>query len=302
MFLIYVISLCINIIRGFDIRLESTLNGHVDGVVSLKYLDKYGLLVSSSLDGTILVWNPANFSLLRNITNIDSKAIKMFDSFENILIGASGNSVKILNISTWKIEKILSAGKTLINSVKILNENQICGVSDDGKARIWDISKMNPIMIFDDHEDRTYDIELLNDEHFATSSRDKTINIWSNSRFERALEGHSGDVLDLELIHDGLLASASTDTTIKIWNPINGSLINTLTGHSNEVSCLKYLGNNLLASGSADNTLKIWNIETGELVTEILAHSKKITSIELISSSKLVTSSLDTTIKTWIIN
>lgn len=73
-----------------------------------------------------------------------------------------------------------------------------------------------------------------NDKLVATSSQDKTINIWqaSSLQLKKTLKGHSSGIWDIQFAPtEQLLVSASGDKLCKVWNVGSGECLATLQGH-----------------------------------------------------------------------
>lgn len=90
---------------------------------------------------------------------------------------------------------------------------------------------------------------MCTDEHIATSSRDRTIRIWSldsdNKRKyspSKILLGHTSFVGPLAWISpneeypEGRLISGSMDTSVFVWNLTNGEIVQALKGHKMQVT------------------------------------------------------------------
>ena len=74
-----------------------------------------------------------------------------------------------------------------------------------------------------------------NDKLIATSSQDKTINIWQAGALtlKKTLKGHKSGIWDIQFAPtEQLLVSASGDKTCKVWNVGSGECLATLQGHA----------------------------------------------------------------------
>ena len=70
-----------------------------------------------------------------------------------------------------------------------------------------------------------------NDKMIATSSQDKTINIWQAGALtlKKTLKGHKSGIWDIQFAPtEQLMVSASGDKTCKVWNVGSGECLATL--------------------------------------------------------------------------
>ena len=90
---------------------------------------------------------------------------------------------------------------------------------------------------------------VCTDEHIATSSRDRTIRVWSLGSDDKRkysaskiLLGHTSFVGPLASIPpseeypEGRLVSGSMDTSVLVWNLVNGEVVQSLKGHKMQVT------------------------------------------------------------------
>jgi WD40 repeat protein len=84
-----------------------------------------------------------------------------------------------------------------------------------------------------------------------------------------ALRGHEKGVVSLALIDREHLASGSLDKTIRIWNLNSQETIQVLTGHEGAVMGLAVISSRFLASASEDQTIKLWDLKSGAPVVDL---------------------------------
>jgi guanine nucleotide-binding protein subunit beta-2-like 1 protein len=107
-----------------------------------------------------------------------------------------------------------------------------------------------------------------NSDVLLSSSRDKTVIVWSLTREEgnygfakRALRGHSHYVQDVVISSDGQFCiSGSWDGTLRLWDINNGTTTRRFLGHTKDVLSVAFsVDNRQIVSGSRDKTIKLWN-------------------------------------------
>jgi len=87
----------------------------------------------------------------------------------------------------------------------------------------------------------------------------------AESRVQRVLRGHKGNVTGLSFSADGRwLASCSGDATVRVWDVATGAERHLLQGHTGVVEEVKFHPrDDRLASASSDKTLRIWSASDG---------------------------------------
>lgn len=159
------------------------------------------------------------------------------------------------------------------------------------------------------HEDDVRGICVCDNVGIATSSRDRTIRLWSldqtnNSSYisSKILLGHTSFVGPLawvspnEEFPEGALISGGMDTLVMVWDLATGEKVQTLKGHKMQVTGVTVDGSDIISS-SVDCTLRRWKGEQQSEVWE--AHKGPIQAVRTLPSGELITGSSDTTIKLW---
>ena len=157
------------------------------------------------------------------------------------------------------------------------------------------------------HEDDVRGICVCGSEGIATSSRDRTVRLWSlddSRKFvsSKILLGHTSFVGPLawippnsEFPHGGVV-SGGMDTLVCVWDLKTGEKVHTLKGHQLQVTGIAFDDGDVVSS-SVDCTLKRWR--NGQSVESWEAHKAPVQTVIKLPSGELVTGSSDTTLKLW---
>jgi guanine nucleotide-binding protein subunit beta-2-like 1 protein len=148
-----------------------------------------------------------------------------------------------------------------------------------------------------------------NPDIVVSSSRDKTLLVWTITRGEgadydeedtdgvnygypqRLLQGHNHFVEDVVISMDGQFAlSGSSDKSLCLWELSSGAAARRFFGHKNDVLSVAFSQNNRqIVSGSRDKSIKLWNT-LGELKYTIEdAHSEWVSCVRFVPSNPLPT-------------
>ena len=206
------------------------LRGHAGNVTKVIYSPDSKLIVSTSGDTTIRLW--------------DSKTGRCM----NIL---SGHSHTVVGVSFSPDGKLLASS------------------SVDKTIRIWDVSTGTNILTLIGHQETVNSVAFSPDGLYLTSaSDDRTVRIWDvkTGVALKVIEAHSDWVNSVSYNSDGrYVVSASKDKTVKIWESETGKCVLTIEGHKDAVTTAVFSPDNLrLYTYSWDKTARIWNSKTGE--------------------------------------
>ncbi|KAG5526584.1 hypothetical protein RHGRI_032755 [Rhododendron griersonianum] len=149
------------------------------------------------------------------------------------------------------------------------------------------------------HDDDVRGICVCGNVGIATSSRDKTIRVWSldpsnnrNYDTSKILLGHTSFVGPLawvspdEEFPEGRIVSGGMDTLVLVWDLRTGEAVQTLKGHQSQVTGIALDGSDIV-SASVDCTLRRWR--KGQPIESWEAHKAAIQSVIKLPSGELVT-------------
>ena len=156
------------------------LKGHADWINALAYSNDGKILVSSSRDRTMRVWN------------VESKK-------ETHILKGSSESIRGLTIL---------GGKAFSTNGKWNKEKKVW----EGEIKIWDIAGGKETGSIKGHAETIESVTASKDGKFlATSSEDQTAKIWDASGKElQTLKGHAKAVHSIALTADGAVKSTMT--------------------------------------------------------------------------------------------
>ena len=156
---------------------------HNEEIKGLLILPQTGELVTASIDGNIILWDPI--------------------SFTNTTIQVAMNSSKQIG---------------LINNLEIIS---LANTSDSFQI-FRKAYTNNTVTTLTGHNDAVLDLAILSNGFLASGSKDCTIKVWDNTlknivNVTSASSGHVRPVLSLKVLQNNNLISTSEDKTAKIW-------------------------------------------------------------------------------------
>ena len=211
-----------------------------------------------------------NFSLIGHDSCVLSVAISPDDKY--IASSSIDGTIRLWNIyMNEPLVHIFEGHKKAINSVSFSPDGRhIVSASADETIRIWDVYTGKQIGAPLIGHKGGVNSAFFNPDgsQIVSASFDKTIRIWDSKtgkQVGRTMIGHSESVNSAYFSHDGCyIVSASDDKTIRIWDVSNGiQLGKTMVGHTDRVSSARFSPNSKrIVSASDDRTIRIWDVDT----------------------------------------
>ncbi len=203
-----------------------TIEGHNDYVRSLTFSPDGNRIVSTSDDGSAIMWN------------LDGEKLHEYRGYHN-------GYVRCATISPDG-QKLITGG-------------------DDGKVVLWDING-DTIRIYDGHIDWVQDVDWSPDgESFLSASDDGRVIHWNlQGDTIRTFTGHDDYVYCAKFAPDGQsIAAGSTNGTTILWN-LKGEKLNEIRpglDYAPPVNSLAFLpGGDQILTASGDGIVRMWDI------------------------------------------
>ncbi|KAI9208531.1 WD40-repeat-containing domain protein [Polychytrium aggregatum] len=293
------------------------LQGHTKGITSLQFDSCKGLLISSSYDTTIRVWDMESGKCLKELTG-HTRCVRAIQ-FDNVKLisGSMDNTIRIWSMKTFECLRVLEGHNNGITCLHF-NDRILATGSKEGPIRVWDI-KTGKCFFLVGEEEYVNKVQILPNNQLLSCSEDHAVKLWdlTTRQILRRFNGHTAPVQSLQAyIHPSLirpshrgdpsassggkdssldlpksakLVTCGLDNTLRTWSLSTGECLNTLFGHTDGVWCVSF-DSLRIASGGQDGVIKIWDNESGTLLFDLAGgHNAAVNCIQL----------SDTTIVSW---
>ncbi|PIK37386.1 putative transducin beta-like protein 3 [Apostichopus japonicus] len=273
-------------LRVFEL---STLNcqiltGHTDIIVAIDVFKKGSMLVSSSKDNSVRLWQ----------MNGEDNTLRC------VAVG-KGHTHSVLSVTASRLSRkfIVSGGEDMTFKVwRIPSELRKEAVSKD-------VTSLSVSFTEKAHDKSINSLAISpNDKLLATGSQDRSAKLWhlEQEKFLGSFRGHKRGIWCVQFSPtDQALATSSADGTIKIWSISDFTCVKTFEGHDASVLKVSFLsrGMQLLSSGS-DGLLKLWTIKHNECIKTFDDHDDKVWAVTPnLEEDQVVTAGADSTIMVW---
>ncbi|HEY0754149.1 MAG TPA: PQQ-binding-like beta-propeller repeat protein [Ktedonobacteraceae bacterium] len=294
--------------EGASRALLRTLVGHAAIVTSCALSADGRLVVSSSQDGTLKLWNKDLGAERLTLRGHSSAVTDCALSADGRLVASacSDHTLKLWDATTGAERHTLRGhSSSVIGCALSADGRLVASASQDHTLKLWDAATGAERHTLRGHAAIVTGCALSADGRLVvSSSQDGTLKLWdAASGVERhTLRGHSSAVTDCALSADGrLIVSASSDHTLKLWDAASGVERQTLRGHSFTVTgCALSADGRLIASASQDGTLKLWDEVLAAQRLTLRNYSDTARGCALSTDRRLIVSaSWDGTLKLW---
>ncbi|MBD3886362.1 NACHT domain-containing protein [Phormidium tenue FACHB-886] len=266
---------------------KSVFTEVLNGVLSVAFSPDGSLFAVSSTDGTIRVYQTANYRELMVWKGHLSWGIHVTFSPDGQTLASSStdHTIKLWSVATGECRKTFIGHTGWVSAVAFSPTGQIlASSSQDRTIKIWDIDSGDCIETLHEHTDFVTWVAFSPDgQCFVSSSWDGTIRLWQVETRQclRTLQGHTRWVRCVTFSPDGrTLASGSWDSTVRLWDVTTGQCLKVLQGHTDPVTSVTFSpdGQTCVSAGS-DCTIRVWDVRTGQCMRILQKHSGWIWSI-----------------------
>ena len=175
-----------------------------------------------------------------------------------------------------KSEKKISAHSDAVENISIFPSGNLVSVSFDQSIVIYNENFEIIQKIKDAHDSLIWDVQIKDEENFATCSTDNSIKFWKKEAAENkyilneTIENAHKVVSKILFKLDGKLISSSVDGTIKIWQKVNNKhQCITELNHLNDIRSILLCEDKNLLISSGENSTKFWNLVNYECLATI---------------------------------
>jgi WD40 repeat protein len=310
-------------------KLEMIFDKHKDIVTSVRFGPGDSLIVTSSVDSTIKIWETGSGEIVTEIKQPSGIAYMDLSSDGNYVVtGSYDSTVRLWRITDGALLKEFKGHSGTVWTVAFSNDGKkIASGGNDGLVNIWDVETGSLLHRLQSHKRIVWSVKFNPDgTKLASASFDFTIKLWNvdDGKLVWDNKEHKETVVDIAFSHDGtMLASTSDDKTIKLWNVAEQKLIRTMKVPEHVQAVAFSPDDKRLMTGGRDKPLigeflqeifgdskfnrgvsaRLWDVESGRLLQTFTTHANDVMDVAYSNDGKRVaTASADNTVDLWKLN
>ena len=290
-----------------------TFEGHTDAVRSVSFSPDGSLLLSSSQDNTVRVWDFAGGQMLKTFRGHGGQvqAAAFLTDGTRILSASHDRSVREWSISgnaeirTLQGRVLNGHSDAVLAAAYSQDQLQIVTASRDRTARTWNTSTGQPSLTLAEGHSYLASTAVFfpNGKRLLTAAVDNTARIWDVSTGGQLLRlDGSGRSAAAILSHDAKwVATGGDDKSAQLWDATTGKRLKKFEAHLAEVTAVAFSPDDrLLATGDAKGHVKLWNVDEARVVAKLDGHTRRISAIAFLADgSRVLTASGDNTVGQW---
>lgn len=241
---------------------EGLFTKHRGPVTGVMHIPNTNAVVTSAYDGAVGWFDTVSKEVkVLGYHNHLVNSIVVNDSGTKAASCSSDYTVKIWNLLTLELERVLYGHSDDVEAFVFVDEKTAVSASRDQRILVWNLE---------------------------------------TGAILRVIEGHEKDVLSLAY-HNGKLYSSGDDKTLRVWDLYNGQLLNMWGPFDVETdTCAIDTTNNRVVLGCDDGYVRIFDINDGSLVSEISAHESGIKKVAVSpANGDILSAAYDQKILIW---
>lgn len=249
----------------------SVQTGHSAQVLALAFTSDGKLLVSGSVDQTIVFWNPATGNQLRALKGhsgtVNSIAFSPDD--KQLASGSADNSIKIWDVASGSAKQTMTGHTLYVSSVAFSPDGKmLASGSGDQSVKLWDVvtgRELRTLVVGPPQRAGMPVTVAFSRDGKTLATGAQEAKLWdvrsgNEIRTLKVTESNSPTETPLAFSYDGKVL-ATGGRAVKLWDVATGNALRTLPG---DARALSFSPDQQTLAGTGGIEIKLWNVTTGQ--------------------------------------
>ncbi len=270
-----------------------------------------GSQLASSGYHEVLVWNTADGTLVRRISNVAERIYDVeFSADGTTLAVAAGTpgqlgEVKLFSAADGTLMRTLVRSRDAVFALSYSPDGQqIACAGADRSIYVVNAATGEQTTHIEDHADWVMDINWSpNGQRLVSSSRDKTCKVFDAATGNPVITfpGHGEPVYTAAFLADGTtVVSGGGDKRLRVWNSADAKELRAIGGFGGDVFRVQILPGDIILSASGDRVVHENKAADGAEIRKFAGHNDWVYTLSASVGKKMIASgSYDGEIRLW---
>ena len=270
-----------------------------------------GNQLASSGYHEVLVWNTADSTLIRRISNVAERIYDLeFSADGSTLAVAAGTpgqlgEMKLFSAADGHLMRTLVRARDAVFALSFSPDGKTLACAGaDRSIIVVKIADGSEVVRIEDHADWVMDVNWsANGQRLVSSSRDKTCKVFESATGNPVItfSGHGEPVYSAAFLADNAtVVSGGSDRRLRVWNSADAKEIRAIGGFGGDIFRIQILPGDLILSASGDRAVHEHKAADGAELRKMEGHSDWVYTLSANPGRKLIASgSYDGEIRVW---
>ena len=270
-----------------------------------------GNQLASSGYHEVLVWNTADGTLIRRISNVAERIYDLeFSADGSTLAVAAGTpgqlgEMKLFATADGQLIRTLVRARDAVFALSYSPDGQMLACAGaDRSINVVKVADGAEVVRIEDHADWVMDVNWsANGQRLVSSSRDKTCKVFEAATGNPVItfSGHGEPVYSAAFLADGTtVVSGGSDRRLHIWNSADAKEVRAISGFGGDIFRIQILLGDLILSASGDRAVHEHKAADGVELRKLEGHNDWVYTLSVNLGRKLIASgSYDGEIRVW---
>ena len=270
-----------------------------------------GNQLASSGYHEVLVWNTADSTLIRRISNVAERIYDLeFSADGSTLAVAAGTpgqlgEMKLFSAADGQLIRTLVRARDAVFALSFSPDGQLLACAGaDRSIIVVKVADGSEVVRIEDHADWVMDVNWsANGQRLVSSSRDKTCKVFESATGNPVItfSGHGEPVYSAAFLADSTtIVSGGSDRRLRVWNSADAKEIRAIGGFGGDIFRIQILPGDLILSASGDRAVHEHKAADGAELRKMEGHNDWVYTLSANSARKLIASgSYDGEIRVW---
>ncbi len=270
-----------------------------------------GNQIASSGYHEVLVWNTADSTLIRRISNVAERIYDLEYSADGSTLAVAAGTpgqlgeMKLFSAADGQLIRTLARARDAVFALSFSPDGQMLACAGaDRSIVVVKVADGAEVVRIEDHADWVMDVNWsANGQRLVSSSRDKTCKVFESATGNPVItfSGHGEPVYSAAFLADSTtVVSGGSDRRLRVWNSADAKEVRAIGGFGGDIFRIQIIPGDLILSASGDRAVHEHKAADGAELRKMEGHNDWVYTLSANPGRKLIASgSYDGEIRVW---